>query len=278
MSSVVGARALTLVTLASAMTFAGGAFADASSTAAFPSPAPADAPPPTRSVPPQSAQPWPYRAPAPAPPQGYAPFPTPPPGYAPYPTPTPAYYYPPPAPPGMARASPIPANAPLVRSVSVLFSPLHLLLPVFQAEVEVRPVDQLGVTLLGGIGNVPHEFATLFGLPSSEATTSLAAQEIGGKVVYYPLQAFDSLTLGAELIYVHVSRKVDRSVTAFGGVVLVGPFVGYKWIADVGFTLAAQVGIGHASASADASGEGVSAHAEASRWLPILYLNVGWSF
>ena len=50
-----------------------------------------------------------------------------------------------------------------------------------------------------------------------------------------------------------------------------GSFLGYKIATDVGFTFDGQLGVEHVSAQAD-NGQSNKT------WIPLLNLNIGWSF
>jgi hypothetical protein len=159
--------------------------------------------------------------------------------------------------------------------VSLTFSPLHLLIgPIFEMQVEAQVVPHFGVALIGGIGTVKAEYDQI-------GTVSFSAYELGGQLVGYPLADFKSLQLGAELMWVKVSTEEvsGRQITADAGGVAVGPFIGYKLITKAGFTFLAQGGFQYLTARAEATNEdGESASDESSTFLPLLNLNIGWSF
>jgi hypothetical protein len=79
------------------------------------------------------------------------------------------------------------------------------------------------------------------------------------------------MQLGGELLYVHLN---DDRIAISGEGVAVGPFLGYKIMIDAGFTFDAQVGFEHISARAQGNG----ATANDKSIIPLLNLNVGWSF
>jgi hypothetical protein len=161
------------------------------------------------------------------------------------------------------------------RYVSLTFSPVHLLIgPIFEMQVEAQIVPHFGVALLGGIGTLEEDF-------SEVGSVKFSVYEFGGQLVGYPLADFKSLQLGAELLWIHVSTENVGStqVRADAGGVAVGPFIGYKLITKVGFTFFAQGGFEYVTAKADASdNDGNSASADDSTFIPLLNLNVGWSF
>jgi hypothetical protein len=161
------------------------------------------------------------------------------------------------------------------RDVSITFSPLHLFLPVAELTLELRAGDFLGVALIGGYGKVPVE-------TSLGDTVRFTAYEVGGQVVVYPLQPFKSLQLGVEAIYLRVESDESTSggVTGIGIGFAVGPLVGYKLITSGGFTFFVQGGFEYIAVRGEAedSSSGQSASDEDSRVIPLLNLNLGWSF
>lgn len=232
---------------------------------------PAEEPPPAETAPPappaETAPPAPAPAPpppatAPPPPPGAYPYAYPPPGYAPYPAPPPA----PPAPP------PEPERP---KNVSITLSPLHLILPMFEAMLEVRVVDGFGIAVLGGYGQVSAE-------DSFGETYEFDAYELGGQLAWYPLEAFRSLAVGAELLYVNVQTEesdANVDVTGIGEGFAIGPFVGYKLVTTGGFTFLVQGGVQYLAIQAEASNSaGQSESDEESRVIPMLNLNLGWTF
>ncbi|HEU0029813.1 MAG TPA: hypothetical protein VFQ53_04205 [Kofleriaceae bacterium] len=188
----------------------------------------------------------------------------------------------PPAPPmtapAMTPSDPAPAPAPLpppaetpppltapahVRTFSVTASPLHLVLPVVELAVEVKPMPKVGVQVIGGAGRVTDR----------DTMISATATEIGGQLNYYVMRDFSGLHVGAEVLYLHLS-DVDIDVTASGAGLAAGPFVGYKVLTGAGFTFVAQLGAEFGLIRAKSS----SAMAEDKKVIPLLNLNLGWSF
>jgi hypothetical protein len=150
--------------------------------------------------------------------------------------------------------------------VLVTISPLHLTVSDPRAHRRVSRARQArrrrrrrrrqGQRLVGGDPNLRH------------------ALELGAQACYYVLGDFrHGMQLGAELLYLHLS---DAHVSIDGEGVAVGPFVGYKFTADVGFTFDTQLGVEYVGARAMSSATGGSA--SGSRYIPLLNINVGWSF
>ncbi len=95
------------------------------------------------------------------------------------------------------------------------------------------------------------------------------------------MEAFDKLVLGAELLYVHVSSDNlnQQSIRGIGVGYAVGPLVGYKLMTDVGFTFIAQGGFEYVFVQAQASDTtGNSDTSSDSQFIPLINLNIGWSF
>jgi hypothetical protein len=150
--------------------------------------------------------------------------------------------------------------------VSITFSPLHLIQPVFEAQAEVRLLPALGLAAIGGVGSLRHE------------GTTFSVLELGGQIAAYPLDDFRSLQFGAEVLWIHVGGE-KGDVTGTGAGTAVGPFVGYKLVTRHGFTFFAQGGAQYVFVKAEASNSaGETAEGSDSTFIPLLNLNFGWSF
>lgn len=174
---------------------------------------------------------------------------------------------PPPPPPPAAPAAPR-------HSVSVTFSPIHLLFPIVELSGEVALNEKVSVAGIVGFGSIPVETRTT----TSTKTERLSAWEVGGHFNYYVVGSFEhGMQLGVEALYLKVSTTDSsyRSAASATGLA-VGPYVGYKLITGVGFTFEANLGAEYVVAQA-ATSDG-SATASDSRWIPLVNLNVGWSF
>ncbi len=160
--------------------------------------------------------------------------------------------------------------------VSATFSPLHLISPIFELQIEGRVVPHFGIAVIGGIGSIKSE-ATVSGVDSQK----FSAYELGTQLVGYPLQPFDSLQLGAELMWIHVGTETfqGQEIKANAGGVAIGPLIGYKLLTKVGFTFFVQGGFQYVAVKANASDNaGNAASAKQSAFIPLLNLNIGWSF
>jgi hypothetical protein len=173
---------------------------------------------------------------------------------------------PPPPPPPLAP----PKEA--LHDVSLTVSAVRLLSPVLEAHVEVR-LGPLGLSAFGGIGQVTVE-------REDEDDLRLKAYELGAIAMVYPIETFESLALGAELLWLKVSddELEEDGLTGFASGVAVGPLLGYKSIGRTGFTFVAQGGVAYIAVHAEASDDWDSAEADDEQWVPLLNLNLGWSF
>lgn len=231
-------------------------------------PEPAPEPPPLPPADPGQPEATPVPPPAPTPvppPQGqpaYPPYGAQP-AY-PYP-PYPGYGPPPPPPP------PPPRLPPPTRDVSLTVSPIHLVFPILEVSAELRAHDAIGVSLIGGYGQIST--TGLF------ETKTYDVYELGGQLSFYPLEPFESLLLGVELLWLQVdSDDLDRSFAASAAGVAVGPMMGYKYIADGGFTLFVQGGAQYVAARAEAADGSSTETAEDRAFIPMVNFNLGWSF
>jgi hypothetical protein len=109
--------------------------------------------------------------------------------------------------------------------------------------------------------------------------SSYTAIEAGAQFRYYVLGTFiHGLQVGAEVLYLYLSNSDDSTIEASGDGLAVGPFLGYKIATNLGFTFELQGGVQYLFASAKAESGNVSATAEDSNIIPLLNINLGWSF
>lgn len=181
---------------------------------------------------------------------------------------------PPPGPPQPPVVPRVEAAAPEIPAFSLTISPLHLIGgPILELTGELRVHDKIGVALVAGAGRITDNIDDGFG-----NTTKLTASvfEVGAQVRGYVVGNFrHGMQVGAELLYLHLST--DEFV-AKGEGIAVGPFLGYKIATRVGFTFDAQLGVEYVGARASASDSQTSVKTEDSSVIPLLNLNVGWSF
>ncbi len=156
-------------------------------------------------------------------------------------------------------------------AASLTFSPIHLLFPVVEIQGEFAVTPRVGVAVIGGIGQVTLE--------TSSGDSTLTAYEVGAKFVGYVLGDFEEgMQVGLEVLYVGIGGEAndgDETVSVLGEGLALSPLIGYKIIADIGFTFEAQAGPSLVFVSAEA--DNGDSKTEVSI-LPMLNLNVGWSF
>ncbi len=174
-------------------------------------------------------------------------------------------------------ASPPPPQPP--RDVTLSFSPLHLLLPVLELQAELRLGNYFGLTAFGGVGRVTVEVPDSYD-PRATDEEALTLYEAGAILSVYPLEPFRSLMLGVELDWVHVSSDDlgDESIQGFATGLSLGPLLGYKHVSAAGFTVVVQGGVARIALHAEASDEAGTDEEDDEQWVPILNLNLGWSF
>lgn len=153
-------------------------------------------------------------------------------------------------------------------NVSVTVSPIYLALPVVELMGEYRINPKMGAALILGVGSITDDTTdnkyTLF--------------EGGAQFSYYALGTFiHGLQVGAEAIYVYASQD-DIDINVSGNGLGIGPFLGYKIATNIGFTFVAQGGVQYIVATGTASDGSQSASASDSDVIPLINLNVGWSF
>jgi hypothetical protein len=182
-----------------------------------------------------------------------------------------------------AAAAPAEARAAAPKrehDVSLTFSPFHLLLPVFEVTGEYAVDDHFGVAVIAGYGSLPISTTTVYNVGGSSTTSTehVGVWELGGHVNYYVLGNFDhGMQLGAEILWVGASVGANDSHTSVVATGLaVGPYLGYKIATHVGFTFEANLGVEYLAARANTS-DGTSS-AQEKKVIPLVNLNVGWSF
>jgi hypothetical protein len=162
--------------------------------------------------------------------------------------------------------------------VSLTFSPLHLILPEVRVMGEVKLNPKVSVAALAGYGSVGVNTTG-----SGGVVDRVTVWEAGGQFRYYPIGTFEhGMQLGAHLEYIGASASGssgDVKVFGAGNGVVMGPFVGYKLATKVGFTLDLQGGVGYEVVTASANtSNGTTATASANQFVPLVNIQVGWSF
>lgn len=158
------------------------------------------------------------------------------------------------------------------RPLAITISPFHLFLPMAEVTAEYALAPKLGLAGILGFGQVSTE--DIYGKESA-----FSVFEIGASGRYYLVGDFrHGLQVGLEALYMKVSGSVEDAFGVGEGL-SIGPFVGYKYTASFGLTLELQGGAGYTLVGAEASNdEGDSATASDSQVLPIVNINLGWSF
>jgi hypothetical protein len=150
------------------------------------------------------------------------------------------------------------------RVFSLTISPFHLASPILELTGEARAADKLGLALVGGVGRYSETQAGV--------KVSAGVYELGAQARYYLVGDFrHGMQLGAEALYL---RLADARLSATGEGLAIGPFAGYKYTTDVGFTVDVQLGFEYLAVRAH---DDVSSTKD-STYIPLLNLNVGWSF
>lgn len=166
-------------------------------------------------------------------------------------------------------------------AVSFTISPLHLLAPIVELQAEFRLNPKLGLAGILGIGSISITEDGRLGIFSDgDETFDFFTFELGAKIAYYAVGDFEEgMQLGLEVLYAYVATDDDdpsfEGAAGFGSGFMISPFIGYKVIADVGFTFEAQLGPALSFARAE-NDEGETA--TETRFGANLNLNIGWSF
>jgi hypothetical protein len=173
---------------------------------------------------------------------------------------------------GAEASTPAQAAGP-EKTVSIVWSPAHLVIPVVHVTGEYRAMPKLGVAAIAGYGK-----STVKDASGNAIGDSVKLWEAGARAQYYVLGDFDhGMQVGAQALYIGASLadgQLSSRATGLSG----GSFLGYKIATHVGFTFDAQLGVQHMIASASATSGTASASASDSAWGPLLNLAIGWSF
>lgn len=184
----------------------------------------------------------------------------------------------PPPPPPAAMMNPLPQ--PTVeavkpgRKITVMWAPLRLIVPLVELTAEYRVLDKLGVSVTVGAGKRTIE--------SGGDEASGTEIEGGAQVRYYLIGDFDhGMELGVEVLeeYVKFDEPLPAGIVgvAAGGLTI-GPFLGYKVVTGAGFTFEAQLGARYLVVEPAVQGVSGASFDDVDKWLPLLHLNIGWSF
>lgn len=184
---------------------------------------------------------------------------------------------PPPPPPLASADTPATASAPAPapeepkRLASVTFSPIHLAQPIVEVTTEFALHDKIGVAAILGYGSVSATAGT--------QSYRFRAYEAGAHFNYYVLGTFNhGMQLGLEALYAKVMTDGNVQISGAANGFAVGPYVGYKLITRIGFTFEANGGVQYLAMRGNATDGRTTVTGTSNRWIPLVNLNVGWSF
>ncbi len=169
-----------------------------------------------------------------------------------------------------------------LRSAYISISPLHLLFPIVEVTAEARLHRKIGVAGIFGVGSMDPD-GIGGAKPGFIDRPRYTVWEVGGQFITYPVGNFDhGMQLGAEVLYVGVAGSEGSGASRVAGTgegLAMGPLLGYKLATKVGFSFNVQGGVQYVALRADASSTtGATATATQSAVIPLLNINVGWSF
>ena len=109
-------------------------------------------------------------------------------------------------------------------------------------------------------------------------TVKFTVLEGGAQLRYYVTGSFRrGMQVGAEILYLHVNGSLQDTTGVASGLAL-GPFFGWKTTTYAGFTFEVQGGVEVVTLGSrvtDSSGGSSSSSVD---YIPLLNLNIGWSF
>jgi hypothetical protein len=171
------------------------------------------------------------------------------------------------------------------RKLTVMWAPIMLVAPIGEFTAEYRVADKLGVSLELGLGRRTFTavMTDLTGKEIGRIDEPGNEVEAGAQVRYYVLGSFThGMELGGQILEEYVKFKEPFPpgiVGAAAGGLTVGPFVGYKVATRLGFTFEGQLGARYAAVMPPIQGMGTyQSLGMPDRWVPLLHLNVGWTF
>ncbi len=165
-----------------------------------------------------------------------------------------------------------PVSSETTRMLSISLSGPHLIAgPIYELQLEIAASDEVSIAALGGWGQTVSE-------PTPGTRVKLDVWNAGGQVRYLAEGNFDkNLHLGLEAMYTDVQQGPgddELGIFVHRRGLSVGPFVGGKYITEVGLTAEAQVGLAYEGLVSETE----SGSESPGRFVPIANLNVGWSF
>lgn len=162
------------------------------------------------------------------------------------------------------------------RNISLTFSPIHLIFPVFEAQVEFMPTESFGISGIFGKGTMDYEVNNPYGEDEIETFSVL---EAGMQARYY-FSPYKGWHMGAELMYIDVGVDADQNISGQADGVAVGPLGGWKGVWGNGFTMVVQAGMQFVMVKAEATDEetGESASDSGNTRAFLLNFDIGYSF
>ena len=167
----------------------------------------------------------------------------------------------------MGMAQPALAEDASPYSSTLSISPVHLAMPVVEVAFEQRFNEAVSLTVIGGVGKV------------TSGLTEANVFEVGCQMRYY-IDDFEGLHFGFEGIYLGASIDDESTIEAAGQGLALGPLAGWKFVLDSGLTFDLQGGYQFLTMTAEAedTATGESASDGESEGIPLVNINVGWSF
>jgi len=148
------------------------------------------------------------------------------------------------------------------RFLSVTISPIHLIVPMVELTGEYKLREDMGLAGVVGAGTL----------------SGVLLGEVGAQFRYYAVGSFvHGMQFGLEVLYAFGGLS-SQGVTAVASGLSIGPFIGYKVMANIGFTFEIQLGATFNVVQAQASSGGTSQTAGNQNFGLLLNINVGWSF
>lgn len=162
------------------------------------------------------------------------------------------------------------APEPPLPTAAITFSPAHLFIPMVEVTGELRLNPRVGLAAILGYGRLGGAGTDV--VPRTRADI----YELGSQMRYYVFGNFrHGMQVGAEVLYLRGSSD-GSGVSAVANGFALGPFAGYKYTASFGFTFDFQLGAERIGMWG--SNSAGTKNASISTWIPLLNLNVGWSF
>jgi hypothetical protein len=165
-------------------------------------------------------------------------------------------------------------DAPDDRRLTIMWAPIRAIIPLVEVTAEYRAADKIGVMLElgGGRRTISNGMTDITG----------TEYEAGAQARYYVFGSFTrGWQIGAEVLdeYVAFHEPLPPGVVAAAaGGVTAGAFGGYKIATRVGFTFEAQLGARYLVMDPHVTGTGMPTVDSSAKLLPLLHINVGWTF